>query len=278
MKKNLLFLSLSLIIITTAGSGCSDNNNSPSQPESKDIVMFSDYLGANDTIKDEEEISLHNDVVSSITLYFKTSYDSLNVSSQWGCVEIKKLKQNSYKCTILRSGADEILISPYEKNIKGTTNHLYLRISKTDYFCSPLYGASYAVEGPTGNVKDGILNDLKQHFASIYMLFDYTSPNGGNFESGYTDNNNNKITFTTTFTPDSIYNESEKSIEKYQFTYNKQICGITIMPQYNGGANMYYSITEDFTKYYQNKYPSAGITSATITCATDHRDKSYTFN
>ena len=49
------------------------------------------------------------------------------------------------------------------------------------------------------------------------------------------------------------------------FRKHKKVWTITVKPNISRTVSKYYSITEDFTKYFQNKYPSKTITKATIT-------------
>ena len=250
MKKNLLFLSLLLIITVT--SGCGDNNSSSSEQKLPLSVTF--YIDNGSTISPviiPNKSTLTGYLDKQFSIYLKTENKSLNVVSKRNYITIDN-DNNFCICTLNSAGNDTILVSTTDNSVRDTTYCLYVNIkgNKLDYTINANIDT---IDVQSVEMKEKIKEEMEQKYMPVgsILTFKYVTDKTGYFINKYYATDSVMLTFETA---------KDENTDFYSILNNKQCCQ-TIDINYLNGK---YTIVQDFTSELQNEYPTAGIKKAII--------------
>jgi hypothetical protein len=229
-------ITLSFFILVACSSD-KDNNKENS------IKVYRGEPSDNNELQTNDTISIP--LSSNCTLYIESSSDSLFVMSDDDNMEIECLDHNVYRCTPKCIGKTDVLILPFDFDDETPFKHVHFNVrSYSDRF--NIIENTYSIDASSTVMEYTIKDDIESSYipAKLSTLnFKYATSEKGDFS------------YKARYQTDSITGTFVTDGSEYQLSYGGVSQSISIEEKTEGG----YTLTQDFTEEFKNKYPSSEI-------------------
>lgn len=217
----------------------SDKDNT----EKSSIKVYSGEPPYNIELQLNDTISMF--LSSKYTLYIESEYDSLLVFSDNKNMKLECIDHNLYRCTSKCIGKTDIVIFPLEFDGETLLKYVHFNVrsySDTYYIIEN----TYSIDASSTVMEYTIKDDLESSYipAKLSTLkFQYVTSEKGDFS------------YKARYQTDSITGTFVTNGSEYQISYGGVSQSISIKEEVEGR----FTLTQDFTEEFQNKYPSSEI-------------------
>jgi hypothetical protein len=220
-----------------ACSSDKDNN------EESSIKVYNGEPSDNNELQTNDTISML--LSSKCTLYIESSYDSLLVISDDNNMELECLDHNVYRFTSKCIGKTNVVIVPIGFDDETPFKYVHFNVkSYSDKY--NIIGNTYSIDASSTILEYTIKDDIESSYipAKLSTLkFKYATPEKGDFS------------YKARYQTDSITGTFVANGSEYQISYGGVSQSISIEEKTEGG----FTLTQDFTEEFKNKYPSSEI-------------------
>lgn len=234
-----------ILLFSSLVTCCSDKNNK----EDISIQIYNGKPSDDNELKTNDTISML--LLSKCTLYFNSSSDSLFVISDNDKMELECIDHNIYRCTPKCIGKTSVAIIPFDSETDNSIRYVHFNIkSYSDTY--NIIKNTYSINVPSNIMEYTIIDDIESTYMPIKLStlrFQYATPQKGDFS------------YKTAYNNDSIAGTFVVNGSEYEISYGKVSQSISIEEEVEGR----FTLTQDFTEAFQNKYPSSGIEQVILT-------------